>query len=59
MENKKTLTINFPFFTILFLIFLVLKLTNVISWSWWIVFLPLYWWIPVVLIILLFLWFID
>jgi ABC-type antimicrobial peptide transport system permease subunit len=30
------------FFTILFFIFLILKLTNTISWSWWIVFLPLY-----------------
>lgn len=29
--NHKTL--NFP--TILFLIFLILKLTNYINWSWW------------------------
>ena len=34
--------------TILFLIFLVLKLTNHIDWSWWWVFSPL--WIPLVLI---------
>jgi len=34
--------------TILFLIFLVLKLTNYIDWSWWWVFSPL--WIPLVLI---------
>ena len=27
--------------TILFLIFLVLKLTGVIDWSWWLIFLPL------------------
>ena len=28
-------------FTILTIIFVVLKLTNVITWSWWLVFLPL------------------
>lgn len=27
---------------LLFLVFLVLKLTNVVSWSWWIVTLPLW-----------------
>jgi hypothetical protein len=32
--------------TVLFLIFLVLKLTNVINWSWWWVTSPL--WIPLV-----------
>lgn len=34
--------------TILFLIFLVLKLTNFIDWSWWWVTAPL--WIPIVII---------
>lgn len=32
----------------LFLIFLVLKLTNLIDWSWWWVFTPL--WMPLALI---------
>ena len=32
---------------ILFIVFVVLKLTNVIAWSWWLVFSPL--WIPIVL----------
>lgn len=32
----------FPFFSILFLIFLTLKLTGVIHWSWWLVSLPLW-----------------
>ena len=32
--------------TILFIIFLILKLTNNIDWSWWLVFSPF--WIPVV-----------
>jgi hypothetical protein len=35
--------------TILFLIFLVLKLTNYIDWSWWWVTAPL--WIPAVIIL--------
>lgn len=34
--------------TILFIVFLVLKLTNVIDWSWWWVTSPL--WIPFALI---------
>ena len=38
------------FGTVLFLIFLVLKLTGNIAWSWWWVTSPL--WIPFVLIIL-------
>jgi len=37
----------------LFLIFLVLKLTNVIAWSWWWVTAPL--WIPILLIATIFL----
>lgn len=36
--------------TILFLIFLVLKLTHVINWSWWWVTSPL--WIPLAIVIL-------
>jgi len=36
--------------TILFLIFMVLKLTNHIDWSWWWITSPL--WIPVSLLIL-------
>jgi hypothetical protein len=35
--------------TILFLIFLVLKLTNYIDWSWWWVTAPL--WIPLLIIL--------
>ena len=37
--------------TILFLIFLVLKLTKSIDWSWWWVTAPL--WIPIALVVLL------
>jgi hypothetical protein len=34
--------------TILFLIFMVLKLTNYIDWSWWWVTAPL--WIPIIIL---------
>lgn len=33
---------NIGFFGILGLIFVTLKLTDVIDWSWWLVLLPLY-----------------
>ena len=32
------------------LIFIVLKLTNVIAWSWWWVFAPI--WIPIIIVFL-------
>lgn len=38
---------QFPFFGILFMIFLTLKLTGVIAWSWIWVFAPL--WAPLLL----------
>jgi len=47
MKENKSLELG----TILFLIFLVLKLTNNISWSWWWVTSPL--WIPIASIILI------
>ncbi len=39
------------FFGLLFLIFLVLKLTGYIAWSWWIITMPL-WVVPLTLILL-------
>ena len=50
MSTETQAQASFPFFTVLFLIFLVLKLTNVIAWSWWWVTAPL--WGPAVLVIL-------
>ena len=35
MENNSNYTSGLSFSSILFLVFLVLKLTNVIDWSWW------------------------
>ena len=33
---------SFPFFSLLGLLFIALKLCHVITWSWWIVLLPFY-----------------
>jgi ATP/ADP translocase len=48
-NNKKEIT-SFPFFGILTLIFITLKLTGHIAWSWWWVLAPL--WGPIVVAIL-------
>ena len=37
--------------TLLFIVFLVLKLVGVISWSWWWVFSPI--WIPLLIVVIL------
>jgi len=34
--------------TVLFVVFLVLKLVGVIAWSWWLVFLPLIIWVGII-----------
>ena len=47
MENNNNYTSGLSFSSILFLVFLVLKLTNVIDWSWWLVTAPL--WIPIII----------
>jgi hypothetical protein len=45
---------NLGFFGILTLIFIVLKLIGTITWSWWLVLLPLYGGIAFVFLLLLF-----
>ena len=55
MENNSNYTSGLSFSSVLFLVFLVLKLTNVIDWSWWWVTAPL--WIPII-IFLVFCWWI-
>lgn len=47
MENNSNYTSGLSFSSILFLVFLVLKLINVIDWSWWWVTAPL--WIPIII----------
>lgn len=42
-ETKKSITVGGTgFFNLLFLVFLVLKLTKVIDWSWWWITAPLW-----------------
>jgi hypothetical protein len=46
-ENKKSTGLSLT--TVLFLVFLILKLTNNIDWSWWWVTSPI--WLPFALVI--------
>lgn len=48
MANKSNSSTGLGLGTILFLIFMVLKLTNYIDWSWWWITAPL--WIPIAII---------
>jgi len=42
MNNNKTIEVKFGgLSTLLTIVFVVLKLTGVITWSWWLVFLPM------------------
>ena len=50
-DNNTKVVVHMPFCTVLFIVFLVLKLTNVIGWSWWWITAPL--WIPVSLMLIL------
>ena len=52
-ETKKSITVGGTgFFNLLFLVFLVLKLTKVIDWSWWWITAPL--WGPISISLLFF-----
>jgi hypothetical protein len=53
MSNSKTPTVQFPILGILGLIFITLKLTGYITWSWLWVLAPF--WIPISIGILIFL----
>jgi hypothetical protein len=50
-KEQKTTPINSGILTILFVVFLVLKLTGNIDWSWWWITSPL--WMPVAAIFVL------
>lgn len=52
MSNTTKVQTSFPFLSILCLIFITLKLTNYIAWSWWWVLAPI--WIPVAILLLVF-----
>ena len=46
MANSQTTTVSFPLFGLLGILFVGLKLTGHIAWSWWWVLLPFYFWLP-------------
>jgi hypothetical protein len=52
MSNSSSSSSGVGFFGLLAVLFIGLKLTNVITWSWWLVMLPLYG--PVVLALIIF-----
>ena len=51
-SNNVNVTVSIPWMTLLTVMFIVLKLTNLIAWSWWWVFSPI--WIPVAIVGVLF-----
>lgn len=53
MSNTTKVQSSFPFLSILCLIFITLKLTGYIAWSWWWVLAPI--WIPLAIVCVLFL----
>lgn len=53
MSTTQTTKSAFPFFSILALIFITLKLCAVINWSWWLVLAPI--WGPVAAVVVIFL----
>ena len=52
MSNTTKVQGSFPFLSILCLIFITLKLTGYIAWSWWLVLAPI--WIPISIILVVF-----
>ena len=48
-NDKVVVKQSFPFLSILCLIFVFCKLTGYISWSWWLVFAPV--WVPFAMVL--------
>ena len=49
--NKEETRMNLNFLNVLGLVFIVLKLTECITWSWWLVLIPFY--LPILVLVLL------
>lgn len=49
MSDNKSATVSFPFLSILTLIFITLKLTGYVNWTWWWVLAPM--WIPSAIVV--------
>jgi len=52
MSKEKSKSSGVGFLSLLTLLFIGLKLGKVITWSWWLVLLPMYGWLAVVLFLL-------
>jgi len=48
-KNDKTVKVNMNLGGAIFLVLLILKLTETVTWSWWIIFLPI--WLPVAIVL--------
>lgn len=48
---QKNINLDFTFFGLLTIVFIVLKLCNVIDWSWWWVLAPT--WIPIAIVVII------
>jgi len=51
MSTQTETSSGIGFFRLLAIVFIVLKLTEYIDWSWWLVLLPIYGWIPIIILI--------
>lgn len=49
-EKQNVTVVGAPFFSLLTLLFIGLKLTNYIDWSWWWVLAPL--WMPLIIVVI-------
>jgi hypothetical protein len=49
-NSSATTSGGIGFCGVLFIVFLILKLTNYIDWSWWLITLPLLWWLYLIII---------
>lgn len=55
INQLKSMENNSPSLSlIVFIVLLTLKLSDVIDWSWWLITLPLWWWLPFVLLVVIF-----
>lgn len=43
---------NIGFFGLLQIVFITMKLTNYIDWSWWLVFVPFYVWLTIFVLVM-------
>ena len=56
INSQKSMEKNngLSFSAVVFIVLLTLKLSGVIDWSWWVVTLPLWWWLPMIFLVIIF-----